>query len=50
MDDSSRINMCMRLHLIGYKNNTINEYNYSIYKANFLKFILFLNIFNIKLK
>lgn len=44
------LNTCMRLHLVGYKNSGLSYLKYSIYKANFIKFILFLNIFNIWLK
>lgn len=40
----------MRLHLVGYKNSGLCYLKYSIFKANFIKFILFLNIFNIWLK
>lgn len=40
----------MRLHLVGYKNSGLHYLKYSICKANFIKFILFLNVFNIWLK
>ena len=38
------------IDLVGYKNSGLYYLKYSIFKANFIKFILFLNISNIWLK
>ena len=32
-------NACIRLHLIGYKNSGLDYLKYSIFKANFIKFM-----------